>query len=145
MRHTLLPLGVQPPRMAPHLQEGDVRITSAEPLRGERGEIEIAVTHSLDGRDEQRDHRFVYRYEYDEEGTPEGFTHTGTFVSWRSENDHIEAETFLTLSHVEQYLYHYGINAGPTLAPGLYPRIDVTDAEAFSNDTELDVRLPVSE
>lgn len=128
--------------MATHVDSGDVRVTTADPLRGTNGEIEIVVQHSPVGFDERRDHRFVYRYEYDEERTPDGFTHTGTFVSWRAEEESIQAETFLALSHVEQYLHHYGINVDPTLAPGMYPMINVDESDTFADDTELDVELP---
>lgn len=131
--------------MASHVEAGDVHVTTAGALRGSRGEVELVVRHSPTGNDDPNEHRFVYRYEYDEERTPKGFTHSATFVSWRSGNEAIETETFLPLSHVEQYLHHFGVNVDPTLAPGMYPMIDVDGGDTFADDADLDVEVPAAD
>lgn len=125
--------------------DGDVRVAAIDPIRGDRGRIELTTEHTPDGTDETHIHHFVFEYEYDDDRTPDDCTHTAHFVSWDHGSDRLHRETFRPLAHVEQYLRHYGVAASPLLAPEMYRMIDVDDAAVFADDIDLDVTIPDAE
>lgn len=123
--------------MASDLNSSETRVTAAEPIRGDNGDIEIIVQQSSDSRDQEQMHRFIFEYFSDTDNLSDVHEYRGMFVAWEPGTGNLLLDDFKAFEHAERYLQHHGVYISRHLSDGMYR--PAPDEDLVKNDVELEI------